>query len=66
MAGSTHAGGAIMKIMALVPILAISVLAVPLAAEAQQAGKVVRVGVLTLATPTSPEVQTLYLPPRDA
>jgi putative ABC transport system substrate-binding protein len=44
----------------LVSLLVLGLLAAPLAAEAQQAGKVVRVGVLTLATPTSPEVQTLY------
>jgi hypothetical protein len=55
-----------MKTLALATILALNLLAAPLAVGAQQAGKVVRVGVLTLATPTSPEVQTLYLPPRDA
>ena len=37
-----------------------SLLATPLAAEAQPVGKVVRVGWLTLVPPTSSEIQTLY------
>jgi putative ABC transport system substrate-binding protein len=52
--------GRLLRIVALLPILVLSLLAAPLGAEAQQAGKVVRVGWLAIAAPTGPEVATLY------
>jgi putative ABC transport system substrate-binding protein len=48
-----------MKTWALVPMLVLRLLAAPLAAEAQPAGKVFRIGWLGFALPTSPEVRAL-------
>jgi hypothetical protein len=46
---SAHREGATMKTLALATILALSLLAAPLAAEAQQAGRVWRIGMLGFA-----------------
>ena len=56
-----------MKTLALATILALGLLAAPLAAEAQQAGKVWRVGFLGPGTPTSwaPGIDALRLGLRD-
>src|SRR5438094_1965514 len=53
-------GGMIIRGVALIAVLALSLLAAPLAAEAQPAAKVFRIGLLGSSSPTAPEASRIW------